>query len=138
MEVLTMLKEVNPETLKQNLTDLANLGGRLQQLGEELEKTVTDINGDVITLASHVPAEGIDTVTIPVTLFNAMASGFRQVLKLTADERYTVSVRLMMVEKIYNDFKDDLAPYIEPEPPKEETMQDVYERDKFNRLLNMR
>jgi hypothetical protein len=138
MEVLKMLKEVNPETLKQNLSELVSLGGRLQKVGEELEKTVTDITGDVITLASYVPDEGVEKVTIPITLFNDMVSGYREILKLITTEGMNESVRLMRIESIYNNLKEGLEPYVEPEPPKQETMRDVYEQDKFERMLNMR
>lgn len=139
-----MMKEVNPEQLKENLKDLINLGEHLQQLGEVLNNRASNIKDDVVTMASYVPAEGVDTCNIPIALFNALVSGLKDIYRLTMDERYEHSRRIPYIERIYKDLMTDLTPYLDhdpfEEPEKEEqeklTYQEFRNRERMRKLLS--
>jgi hypothetical protein len=112
-----MFDEVSKEKLSEDLEQVIEAGLHLTTLGENLLERARAIQGAVETMAVAIPAEGIDSLHVPLVLFNQICEALKRLVELTADERLNPSRKYVLARKILNDLLDaGLRPLLPPEP----------------------
>ena len=112
-----MFKEVNREQLLQDLANIQEAALHQKTLGENLGAAAKAISDAVETLALTLPAEGVDTIQISVSLFNAMVDGLKEVIGIIGDEGYTNDRRYSRAMTIYNGILNKGLAALLPPPP---------------------